>query len=217
MEIKNNTLVEKLCKIQGELKAPKGQTNDFGHYKYRSCEDILEAVKPLLVQERILLTITDEIVKYDSKDIKETFETEKDKYGKTSYLRFGGDRFYIKATASLTDGDKTIKVSAFARENDDKKGMDLAQLTGATSSYARKYALNGMFLIDDTKDADTMDNSKVEIKPKMTMETITQDIYTKYTPTQQAKIRDYYAKKNGLETMTDVEFHQLKSWTNEDF
>lgn len=123
-----------LNKIQQELKAPKGQTNSFGNYKYRSCEDILEAVKPLLGDST--LTINDEIVMI-------------------------GDRFYVKATATIRDIEsKEVSVSAYARESFEKKGMDSAQITGATSSYARKYALNGLFLIDDTKDADTKDNSE---------------------------------------------------------
>lgn len=122
-----------LNKIQQELKAPKGQMNSFGNYRYRSCEDILEAVKPLL-GEAILL-ISDEIVML-------------------------GDRYYVKATASLQNEKEKVEVSAFARESLDKKGMDSAQITGATSSYARKYALNGLFCIDDTKDADTDENHK---------------------------------------------------------
>lgn len=122
--------MEKLIKIQSELKAPKGQLNKFGGYKYRSCEDILEAVKPLCARENVQLTISDEIVQI-------------------------GDRYYVKATASVTDGNETVSVHALAREEESKKGMDASQLTGATSSYARKYALNGLFCIDDTKDADT--------------------------------------------------------------
>jgi hypothetical protein len=122
-----------LNKIQQELKAPKGQINSFGNYKYRSCEDILEAVKPLL--GGALLLITDEIIQL-------------------------GDRFYVKATACIKDGDEIVQVSAYAREPLSKKGMDEAQITGATSSYARKYALNGLFCIDDTKDADTKNNSE---------------------------------------------------------
>lgn len=116
-----------LNKIQQELKAPKNQRNTFGNYNYRSCEDILEAVKPLLGEATLI--IEDEIVML-------------------------GDRYYVKATAKLSDGKETYSASAFARESLDKKGMDSAQITGATSSYARKYALNGLFLIDDTKDAD---------------------------------------------------------------
>ena len=113
--------------IQQKLIAPKNQYNAFGKYKYRSCEDILEAIKPLLGNGT--LTLTDEIV-------------------------LVGDRYYVKAMAQIRDGDKTRTVSAFARESLDKKGMDSAQITGAASSYARKYALNGLFCIDDSKDAD---------------------------------------------------------------
>jgi hypothetical protein len=125
-----------LAAIQAALRAPKGQTNTFGKYKYRSCEDILEAVKPLLNGRA--LTLSDEIVEV-------------------------GGRVYVKATAQF----EGISVTAFAREQEMKKGMDEAQITGAASSYARKYALNGLFLIDDNKDADTMDNS---VKPTLTPE-----------------------------------------------
>jgi hypothetical protein len=123
---------EKLANVQSALKAPKGQYNSFGKYKYRSCEDIVESVKPLLKQYGLVLTLTDEIVVL-------------------------GDRFYVKATATIfdtTDGNM-IFVNAFAREEENKKGMDGSQVTGASSSYARKYALNGIFAIDDTKDSDS--------------------------------------------------------------
>lgn len=122
--------MKELINIIAELKAPKGQFNEFGKYKYRSCEDILEAVKPLCVKNNVLLTITDDIVLI-------------------------GDRFYVKATATVTNLDGVcVSASALAREEDTKKGMDGSQVTGASSSYARKYALNGLFCIDDTKDAD---------------------------------------------------------------
>lgn len=134
-------IYEKLMNVQQELKAPKGQYNSFGKYKYRSCEDILEAVKPLLEKNKLTLTLTDTIVPAS--------ET----------------RFYVKATAKLIDIEKAdvevntehlvIENTAFAREEEEKKGMDGSQITGTASSYARKYALNGLFLIDDTKDADT--------------------------------------------------------------
>ena len=126
------SIYEKLLKIQTELKAPKNQVNKFGGYNYRSCEDILEAVKPLLDKYRCTLKISDELVNI-------------------------GERYYIKATARLIDVDKEtfIENTAFAREEESKKGMDGSQITGATSSYCRKYCLNGLFLIDDTKDADT--------------------------------------------------------------
>lgn len=122
--------MDKLIKIQSELKAPKGQYNSFGKYKYRSAEDILEAVKPLCVKYDVLLTLTDSI-------------------------ELIGERYYVKATARVSDGTKAVEVTALAREDLDKKGMDGSQITGTASSYARKYALNGLFCIDDTKDADT--------------------------------------------------------------
>lgn len=129
------TLQQKLIEIQAELKAPKSQYNKFGGYNYRNCEDILEAVKPLCAKHEIVPLLSDEIVMI-------------------------GDRFYIKATAKVTDGKEEIATTAFARESKDKKGMDESQITGSASSYARKYALNGLFCIDDTKDADFMDNSQ---------------------------------------------------------
>lgn len=127
--------------IQSELKAPKNQKNTFGGYMYRSCEDILTALKPLLIKTKTTINIADEAVQV-------------------------GERYYIKATATLRDAEsqEVITATAYAREPQIKKGMDEAQITGATSSYARKYALNGLFGIDDTKDADTMDNSKNEIE-----------------------------------------------------
>jgi hypothetical protein len=136
-------MIDKLVKIQAELKAPKNQTNAFGKYKYRSCEDIIEAVKPLLSEAGLLMTISDEVVML-------------------------GTRYYVKATVRLYHeslGDnhtgKFAETAAYAREEETKKGMDAAQITGAASSYARKYALNGMFAIDDTKDADsTNDHGK---------------------------------------------------------
>ena len=124
-------MIKNLVNIQNELKAPKSNFNSFGKYRYRSAEDILTAVKPLLAKYSCTMTITDEVV-------------------------FIGGRFYIKATATITDEDgNTESVSAFAREDESKKGMDGSQITGTASSYSRKYCLNGMFLIDDTKDADT--------------------------------------------------------------
>lgn len=139
MTQKNDFMV-KLNDIQTKLEAPKGQRNSFGNYNYRSCEDILAAVKPLLKEHGLVLTVTDEVVVLGSSTLLEmpTFE-----------------RFYVKATATITDGEKELCVHGYAREAETKKGMDDSQVTGATSSYARKYALNGLFAIDDTKDADT--------------------------------------------------------------
>jgi hypothetical protein len=123
--------MDKLLAIQSELKAPKDLVNKFGGYKYRSCESILEALKPLLKSHGLVLILCDEIVSV-------------------------GQRIYVKAIASLLNGDKVIAmVTAFAREEETKKGMDGSQITGAASSYARKYALNGLFLIDDNKDSDS--------------------------------------------------------------
>lgn len=134
--------MEKLIKIQNELKAPKNQRNNFGNYNYRSCEDILEGVKPLLLKYNCTLTLTDTI-----KQI--------------------GDRYYVIAEAIFSDLDsgKATSVVSYAREEENLKGMIASQITGATSSYARKYALNGLFLIDDTKDADaTNTHGKDEVK-----------------------------------------------------
>jgi hypothetical protein len=132
-KIKEMNIYERLLEIQSELKAPKSQKNTFGNYNYRSCEDILEAVKPLCKKYRSLLYLRDN-------------------------LELVGDRYYIKATACLTNidnKDEYIVTTAYARESETKKGMDDSQVTGATSSYARKYCLNALFDIDDTKDADT--------------------------------------------------------------
>ena len=127
------TLIDKLAAIQTKLHAPKNQHNKFGGYNYRSCEGILEAVKPLL--DGLVLTISDEVTEV-------------------------GGRIYVKATARLTDGKDAMTATAFAREAESRKGMDDSQLTGSASSYARKYALNGLLLIDDNKDADSQDNSE---------------------------------------------------------
>lgn len=130
---------ELLSELQRTVKVPKGQMNNFGNYKYRSCEDIVEAVK-LHLPEGATIVLSDEIVPV-------------------------GTRYYVKAIATLTLGDESVFAVAYAREEEDKKGMDGSQITGSASSYARKYALNGLLLIDDTKDADTQDNTKEEKKP----------------------------------------------------
>ena len=132
---------DKLLMVQKDLNAPKSQYNSFGNYSFRSCEDITEAVKPLLEREGLLLQMSDTIEQI-------------------------GDRYYVKATASVTDvdeGDK-IEVNAYAREQKNKKGMDMAQITGAASSYARKYALNGLFAIDDNKDPDSTNKHREDEK-----------------------------------------------------
>lgn len=129
-------------KIQAELKAPKSQFNSYGQYSYRSVEDILQAVKPLLAKYNDELVLTDDIV-------------------------LVGNRFYVKATASFKENEnKKTVVTGFAREAENKKGMDASQITGTASSYARKYALNGLFLIDDTKDADTNEYRQQSQQPQ---------------------------------------------------
>jgi len=167
--------MESLLKIQAELKAPKGQYNSFGKYNYRSCEDILEAVKPLLVKYESQLTLTDDLVGV-------------------------GSRNYVKATATFTDKDgKSISVSAYAREAETRKGMDDSQVTGATSSYARKYALNGLFLIDDTKDADT-------------------DEYTNESNTKQSVSNTKQsAPARKVIEFTDEQKAEMKKWTDGTF
>ena len=122
----------KLVEVQNKLKAPKNQFNKFGNYAYRNCEDILEALKPILLEVKAVVNISDEVV-------------------------LVGERYYIKATVKFIDAEtgEIVEASAMAREEENKKGMDSSQLTGSTSSYARKYALNGLFAIDDTKDSDT--------------------------------------------------------------
>lgn len=142
----SKNITQKLQEIQTELKAPKNQRNNFGNYNYRSCEDILEALKPLLEKTKTALIITDEPI-------------------------IVGDRFYIKATATLKDceSETELKATAYAREPLSKKGADEAQVTGSTSSYARKYCLNGLFCIDDTKDADaTNTHGKEQSAAKIT-------------------------------------------------
>lgn len=127
----NSRQMKELLQIQSELKAPKGQFNAYGKYKYRSCEDILEAVKPILKKNNCTLLLSDSLI-------------------------YVGERYYIKATATLVNAEgKSVSTEAYAREEETKKGMDASQITGASSSYARKYALNGLLCIDDNKDSDT--------------------------------------------------------------
>lgn len=149
--------MEALKKIQQELKAPKSQRNSFGNYNYRSAEDILEAVKPLLAKYDAQLMLSDDIVEV-------------------------GGRIYVKATARISDGGIAyVEATAFAREPEEKRGMDASQITGTASSYARKYALNGLFLIDDTKDADTdeyrkqTEGKQTEDKPKKATKKVEQN------------------------------------------
>lgn len=184
----SKSLKEKLMFIQQELKAPKGQFNNFGKYKYRSCEDILEAVKPLLAQYGVTLIIGDEIV-------------------------LVGERIYVKATAILRDieSDDIETNTAWAREDDSKKGMDGSQITGTASSYARKYCLNGLFLIDDTKDADTDEFQKVTNNEKITetmAKSIRKTIEKNPDKMSEKGICDYFKIKK-LEDMTVVDY---RSW-----
>lgn len=146
--------MQRLINIQYKLKAPKNQRNNFGNYNYRSAEDILEAVKPLLQEEHLALIIQDEIINLNN-------------------------RFYVKAIATLFDntGKQIAQTSALAREEETKKGQDASQITGAASSYARKYALNGLFAIDDTKDSDFTNTGNNDIKKSIQKsETINPDL-----------------------------------------
>ena len=137
-------MLNELLQIQQTLNAPKNLTNKFGGYKYRSAETILEAAKPLLKEQGIVITINDTLEQI-------------------------GDRYYIKATVSLHKDNHTITTQAYAREEESKKGMDGSQITGASSSYARKYALNGMFAIDDTKDSDATNDGKPVVQKPNTL------------------------------------------------
>lgn len=187
-------LTQRVGDIQHKLKAPKGQYNSFGKYNYRSCEDILEGVKPLLKEHNLALLIDDEIVQI-------------------------GERYYVKATAKITDGREIVSATAYAREPDTKKGMDESQITGATSSYARKYALNALLCIDDTKDADTMDNSKKPVQ--QTQETVYNWQTLKARATQGGISEDdlkHYLKEtlkvNESKDMTQELYQQAFNWVN---
>lgn len=169
--------MKRLIAIQQKLKAPKGQYNSFGKYNYRNCEDILEAVKPLLSESGLALILNDDVISIDG-------------------------RFYIKAVANLYDEDGKIiaTTSAIAREEETKKGMDGSQVTGASSSYARKYALNGLFAIDDTKDSDSTNNGKepTNKKPSAKTEPVEKE---QETQTDELAELDIY---EGLKTMADT-------------
>lgn len=187
-------LNQRVGDIQHKLKAPKGQYNSFGKYNYRSCEDILEGVKPLLKEHNLALLIDDEIVQI-------------------------GERYYVKATAKITDGREIVSATAYAREPDTKKGMDESQITGATLSYARKYALNALLCIDDTKDADTMDNSKKPVQ--QTQETVYNWQTLKARATQGGISEDelkHYLKEtlkvNESKYMTQEHYQQAFNWVN---
>ncbi len=179
--------MSKLSEIQSKLKAPKNQYNAFGKYKYRNCEDILEAVKPLIGES--VLTLSDDIVEV-------------------------GGRVYVKATARFLNKEEDLTVTAYARESEDKKGMDHAQVTGAASSYARKYALNGLFLIDDTKDADHEGVSSLQTKPvNKTEEKITSD-QVKLLNTRISKLgidREKFKKFYGVKSLNDTTMPPLNN------
>lgn len=188
-------LTQKVGDIQHKLKVPKGQYNSFGKYNYRSCEDILEGVKPLLKEHNLALLIDDEIVQI-------------------------GERYYVKATAKITDGREIVSATAYARESDTKKGIDESQITGATSSYARKYALNALLCIDDTKDADTMDNNKKPVQ--QTQETVYNWQTLKARATQGGISEDdlkHYLKEtlkvNESKDMTQEHYQQAFNWVND--
>lgn len=179
------TIYEKLLSIQTELKAPKSQYNSFGKYNYRNCEDILEAVKPLCAKYKAVSVMGDEVIQI-------------------------GERYYIKSTARLIDleSEGVVENTAYAREEAEKKGMDGSQVTGASSSYARKYALNGLFAIDDTKDSDTTNNGqttpKEATKAKQTAKTeewklTKSELVTKFgdVVSNAEKCIEYYEKSLG--------------------
>lgn len=178
--------MKKLAEIQKELKAPKGQYNSFGKYKYRSCEDILEAVKPLLAKNACTLTLSDNVCEVNG-------------------------RFYIVATATLTDleSGEMVQTTALAREEETKKGMDASQITGTASSYARKYCLNGLFLIDDTKDADTDEFKKnTERKEEPKAETYREKI-KKYVFENQLDMNEFAAHHKLTKSTTEAEYKAL--------
>ncbi len=188
-----------LTGVQAKLKAPKNQVNKFGGYKYRSCEDILEAVKPLLDECDATLTISDSI-------------------------EVVADRVYVKATATFKVGDEVESVTAYAREPISKKGMDEPQITGTASSYARKYALNGLFLIDDTKDADSNEYTEQQNKAKKQIDYITSEqaarlnaLMVQYNDSQppEKKINlTAMLKKHKVESVSRLTFEMANEWIN---
>lgn len=190
--MEDKTIHQKLIEVQEELKAPKGQYNSFGKYHFRSTEDIVEALKPLLIKRGLLLLMYDEI-------------------------ELIGSRIYVVSTADLTDGATNIKVSARARESETKKGMDDSQITGTASSYARKYALNGMFLIDDSKDADTpeysgqMNNQQQSKQPEITLDAVKTALndLVKKTNGDYTKISAYLLKQVGADNFNALSSQQL--------
>lgn len=182
------TVYEKLAIVQQELIAPKNQYNSFGKYNYRSCEDILEGLKPCLKKVRAAVTVSDDVVQI-------------------------GERYYIKATATLHDAEsnETISNTAYAREDEGKKGMDVSQVTGATSSYARKYALNGLFCIDDVKDADTRDNRQNEAKEQKQAEEHQKEFENSVVSEVKVKALVARCEKEGVDTEKILKLYKVKS------
>lgn len=173
-----SNIQEVLLEIQARLKAPKLQNNNFGKYKYRSCEDILEAVKPILNNNNTTLVLSDELINI-------------------------GERYYIKATATLNYKGESLSVHAYAREELNKKGMDESQITGASSSYARKYALNGLFLIDDTRDSDATNQGNSD---KGKLKQVVTSLNEEASEEIEAKNEKKYAGfKEDLESCEDME------------
>lgn len=194
----NKTICDKLRMVQQKLKAPKNQYNSYGKYRYRSCEDILEGVKPLLEEVGAAIVLTDTIEQV-------------------------GDRFYIKTTATFMDGADIICNTAYARESDDRKGMDESQITGTASSYARKYALNGLLLIDDTKDADSDENhneavgrsrSEAAKKTQATKEKNAADSANKIISEKDLNVLIELMKKKGISPDQKFKGKELKDLTN---
>lgn len=180
-------ILKKLVTIQSKLKAPKGQYNSFGKYNYRSCEDILENARPLANENNCVIVIND--------DIKEV-----------------AGRYYVEATATLFDADsgEEISAKAMAREPENKKGNDESQITGASSSYARKYALSALFALDDTKDADTMDNRPAPInKPVQKPKPI--DEKTKHLSSVFNKMKTHNVSKQGILSILKTNFNKTSS------
>lgn len=178
----------KLAAIQQNLIAPKNQYNSFGKYNYRSCEDILEGLKPCLKEVKAAVTVSDELVQI-------------------------GDRYYIKATATLIDAEsgETASNTAFAREDEGKKGMDVSQVTGATSSYARKYALNGLFCIDDVKDADSRDNRQHEAEEQKKAEAEQKKIENSVIPEVKVKVLEARCEKEGVDVNKILKLYKISS------
>ena len=194
------TLYDRLQFVQRDLKAPKNQYNSFGKYRYRSCEDILEGVKPILQKYDSAITLSDSI-------------------------ELIGDRYYVKATATFYNcmTGESITNTAYARESDDKKGMDASQITGTASSYARKYALNGLLLIDDTKDADTDENRNEAIgrsrsegakKAMATKEQNAKDNASQIISEKDANVLRELMKKKGYDPNQKYKGKEISELTN---